>query len=230
MVPSHWKTIPILGFPVFVSLFLFCRYNNDHQGNTIRSDASKVLYTIQDDMSWALVHRDQLSIPDQQELYDNFMDRCNDITDGDCELDEEGRLYRIKFQPGSVYNYTQRGFQKAKAPAHIMSVMEEFWVANKDKGVMEWDDVNPYHNMWEAPPYLLNLQDESYEGGGTHFRKMLWEATRPIMEAWTGQRLVPSSMFGIREYRNGSILAPVSTYMMVVIGHPNDMTMRCMFL
>jgi prolyl 4-hydroxylase len=39
-------------------------------------------------------------------------------------------------------------------------------------------------------------------------KRMVTEQVQEILEAWSGQTLVPTSVYGIRAYRNQSILAP----------------------
>lgn len=39
-------------------------------------------------------------------------------------------------------------------------------------------------------------------------QKMVWRLARPVLEEWTGMRLSPVSMYGVRIYKNNSILAP----------------------
>ena len=35
----------------------------------------------------------------------------------------------------------------------------------------------------------------------------IWAGAKPILEAWTGQTLKPTSLYGIRRYLDGGILA-----------------------
>ena len=39
-------------------------------------------------------------------------------------------------------------------------------------------------------------------------KNSIWEAARPTIEEWTGMKLQPSSLYGIRMYTEGAILAP----------------------
>lgn len=39
-------------------------------------------------------------------------------------------------------------------------------------------------------------------------RNKIWDLARPTIEAWTGMKLQPSSLYGIRVYTEGAILAP----------------------
>jgi hypothetical protein len=42
---------------------------------------------------------------------------------------------------------------------------------------------------------------------GQRMKTQLWNDVKPIIEEWTGKVLKESSLYGIREYSNGSILA-----------------------
>jgi prolyl 4-hydroxylase len=107
-----------------------------------------------------------------------------------------------------VYNFTKVGFQKIRVPEKLWKLINDFYLANKDKEQNEWKEtINSYHNMWQAPPYFISLEDEAL-GGGKFLQREIWDEVRPILEEWTGQRLSPVSMYGIRVYKNNSILAP----------------------
>ena len=61
--------------------------------------------------------------------------------------------------------------------------------------------------MWEAPPYFVSLEDSRF-GGGETLQRDVWREARKVLEEWTGNRLSPVSMYGVRVYKNNSILAP----------------------
>ena len=63
-------------------------------------------YTVHDDFSWAITREDHLADPYHQQLYDTFMEQCNDATRGGCQAGEDYRLRMNRDQPGGVYNYT----------------------------------------------------------------------------------------------------------------------------
>jgi hypothetical protein len=77
--------------------------------------------------------------------------------------------------------------------------------------------MNAYHNMWEVPPTIVMMNSESMPGGGAALQAKIWNIARPLMEEWTGQELSPVSLYGIRLYHNGSILAPHVDRMPLVI-------------
>jgi len=64
-----------------------------------------------------------------------------------------------------------------------------------------WSRGDTYTNHWSSPTKLVSLTDSPS-------RKILWESSKTILEQWTGVQLSPSSMYGVRIYTNGSVLAP----------------------
>ena len=67
---------------------------------------------------------------------------------------------------------------------------------------------NSYTNNWKAPTYMASVENNQLRGGGTSLKNRIWEAARPTIEAWTGMKLKPSSLYGIRVYTEGAVLAP----------------------
>lgn len=105
-------------------------------------------------------------------------------------------------------NYTRMGFKKIKAPEKVFKLIKDFWEANHDKRYIEWKDITVYHNLWDAPPTIADVQNASLPGGGPQMREAIWSAAKDILEEWTGNYLAPCSIWGIRAYHNNSILAP----------------------
>lgn len=106
-------------------------------------------------------------------------------------------------------NYTSTGFKKLKAPKPLWDLINNYWQKNKAKKAQEeWGMGNIYTNNWAAPTYMVSIENNQLRGGGTKFKNEIWEAARPTIEAWTGMKLQPSSLYGIRVYTEGAILAP----------------------
>ena len=189
-----------------------------------------VPYTNQDDVSWAITRPNHLAYPYHQQLYNEFMDKCNQASSGSCQDGENFRLMMNRVQPSGVYNYTQvrfvfcwsrlefvlskyftvanttkhkiilqTGFQKIKCPQALLDLLLDFWNKNKGKEEIEWKSVNSYHNMWDSPPWFISLENARL-GGGDDLQRQVWRLARPVLEEWTGQRLSPVSMYGIRIY------------------------------
>lgn len=55
---------------------------------------------------------------------------------------------------------------------------------------------------------MISVEDPDMEGGGLELKNKVWDAARPIVEAWTGMELKPTSQYGVRVYTQGAILNP----------------------
>ena len=55
---------------------------------------------------------------------------------------------------------------------------------------------------------MVSVEEPRFKGGGKAFRQKLWDAARPTISEWTGQQLAECSLYGIRVYPEGAILAP----------------------
>lgn len=183
---------------------LTCASNNDQE---IESQTSPPhYYTAHDDVSWAIT-KQELRYPYHQRLYAEFLAQCRKASRF-CKSQEDLRLHMNKHQPSSVYNYTKTGFVKMKAPPPLWKIVNDFYQKNKDKAVVEWGtSINPYHNLWDVQTQIIRLDNVTL-GGGPDLHSLISRVTRPIVEQWTGQRLAPVSVYGVRIYPNRSILAP----------------------
>jgi hypothetical protein len=106
----------------------------------------------------------------------------------------------------SVRNYTDIGFKKIRAPEEMFNALKEFWKANRHMEETEFYAINTYYNFWESPPFGIDVFDADLIGGGDHLGKMVADALQEVLENWTGQKLVLRSTFGIRIYKNNTIL------------------------
>jgi hypothetical protein len=89
-----------------------------------------------------------------------------------------------------------------RAPPELMSLLVNFWSNNtvsiEDE---QWPAGNTYTNHWASPTKMLNIHDMSLKGS-------IWDETRSILEQWTGVELSPTSLYGVRVYTDGAVLAP----------------------
>ena len=166
------------------------------------------------DNSWA-IKSDTLSdlFGDKQALYDKYMEDCREAAGPEaamysCDAGEQQRLRMNRLQPAGMRNYTKLGFAKIRAPEEIFSLLAKFWEENGHSAETEWKVINTYHNMWTSPPKLAYIENTLLSGGGSALANRIVDASRKVMEEWTGQHLVLCSVFGIRSYFNDSILAP----------------------
>jgi len=55
---------------------------------------------------------------------------------------------------------------------------------------------------------MLSVDNAGLRGGGRNLKAAIAEAARPTVEEWTGMKLHLTSVYGIRIYTEGAILAP----------------------
>jgi prolyl 4-hydroxylase len=126
-----------------------------------------------------------------------------------CLDNEKDRIAMTIRQPQSVYNYTTMGFTKIRAPDKVFSLLKEFWDQNVGSEKPEkWIAGNIYTNHWESPSSLMSVEDESLAGGGYVLKQHIWNAARDTIEEWTGHKQAECSLYGIRVYKEGAMLAP----------------------
>lgn len=69
--------------------------------------------------------------------------------------------------------------------------------------------MDSYQNTWDVPSYLIRLEDARLVGGGKNTTAEISRIALEMIQEWTGkQEWRSTSVYGIREYRRGSILAP----------------------
>jgi prolyl 4-hydroxylase len=169
------------------------------------------------DVSWPMHHREINPNPsmfgDRQADYDTFMKDCDnfypDRRPSPCLATEEDRVRMNLNQPKSMQNYTEMGFKKIKCPPGVFKLIKQFWDQNRNNRHTEvWFTGNTYTNHWESASYMVSVEDANLRGGGDRLKDALWDAAKSTMEEWTGEELTPCSLYGIRIYENGAILAP----------------------
>ena len=105
-------------------------------------------------------------------------------------------------------NYTDTGFKKIQAPPELMALLTAFWEKNKDKEQKEnWFTGNTYTNSWDAPTTMVSVENKNLRGGGHILKQALWDAAKSTMQEWTGEEVTPCSLYGIRVYKEGAVLA-----------------------
>jgi len=62
-------------------------------------------------------------------------------------------------------------------------------------------------NNWEAPTYMVSVEDTGLRGGGAQLKQAIWTAARDTIQEWTGEELTQCSLYGIRVYEEGAVLA-----------------------
>ncbi|KAG7360213.1 ankyrin repeat domain protein [Nitzschia inconspicua] len=177
-------------------------------------------YTVLDNASWAITSRNVSSIlnPNKQNIYNNFIRDCNlayyendesvQLTENTfCQDNDDVRIEMNTHQPSSVYNYTKQGYQKIRTPTKLYSLLRDFWDNHRDKSEPEWSSVTVYQNTWKYNTEMVYVDNER-SGGSSKLSKAVYDTVQPLLEDWTGQYLEPVSLWGIRIYKNNSILVP----------------------
>ena len=54
---------------------------------------------------------------------------------------------------------------------------------------------------------MVNVEDTKLRGAGYNLKKHIWDAANTVISEWTGEELTECSMYGIRVYTEGAILA-----------------------
>jgi prolyl 4-hydroxylase len=146
----------------------------------------------------------------RQEFYDNFIDSCIKNNGGmQCKDTELDRIENLMDQPKGMENYTKVGFKKIKAPPELYKIVKKFWDDNKHKQTEEqWGTGNTYTNNWESKSFMVSVEDTSLRGSGNGIKESIWNAARDLISEWTGQELTQCSLYGVRVYTEGAILAP----------------------
>lgn len=188
-------------------------------------------YFASDDASWAIFSTNMSSLlsTDRRKFYEDFVEGCNRAIQlekpeevrasykFECFKKEEIRLHMNRLQPRSSYNFTELGYEKRRAPQDLFDSIKAFYDKNKAHAVEEWPSVNNYQNTWECPSTLVRLEDQDLDGGGPDMQEYIWNSTKQVMEEWVGLELRPVSLYGIRQYHRGSVLAPHVDRMPLVV-------------
>jgi len=151
-------------------------------------------------------------LQERQTFYNHYMKGCYDHYNYQmCQAEEVSRLEMNQRQPQSMINMTATGYHKLKAPPSLIALLTNFYEENKhNKEEEDWGDGSIYANHWAAPTYMISVEDDGLPGGGQTLKDAIWEAAVAGIEQWTGgvAKLRPVSLYGIREYTEGSVLSP----------------------
>lgn len=160
---------------------------------------------------------------EKNKFYNEFINGCHEkyapLYDHFCDITEGERIEMNLRQPAGIVNYTELGFAKVHAPDDLVKMLTHFWTINyrslQNIPNETWARGNTYTNHWYAPTKMLQM--EELRGGGEPLRSKVWDTSKEVLERWTGLELSPSSLYGVRVYTEGSILAPHVDRMPLVI-------------
>lgn len=143
-------------------------------------------------------------LPDRKRIYRDFLAGCRRHygRHGErCDWNEDERMEMNLNQPKDMHNYTSAGFAKVSAPPEVTELLKEYWEEHKSNQKKEkWPKGNTYVNHWETDSYFTEVSDELQED--------IAALVQPVLEAWTDQSLVVTSIYGVRVYKEGAVLAP----------------------
>jgi len=141
--------------------------------------------------------------------YAEFIDGCAaKFSRKACQSNEDSRMAMDRQQARRQRNYTELGFAKIPAPAAAYVPARAFWEEHKaSASVEQWPAGNTYTNNWASPTKMVSLEDRRFQPSGLRTKQAIWDGLKPVLEAWTGQKLKPTSLYGIRRYEQGAILA-----------------------
>jgi len=142
------------------------------------------------------------------ERYRDYMKGCIDAySKRECEGNERARVDMNFNQPRSQHNYTEMGFKKMRIPDELWRDLQEFWDENKAKERVEsWPRGNTYVNHWSTPSYMVSTGERSLRLK-TNIHQHTVNTMQKVLEEWTGKTLVHTSLYGIRVYKDGAMLA-----------------------
>lgn len=151
---------------------------------------------------------DRKKCPYWYDKYHSMMEGCyRAYNKEECVNNENDRMRMNLKQAPSQHNYTAIGFKKIKAPKAAWEPLIKFYNENKANAKLEkWYRGNTIVNTWESPSTMVSFENPAFRGGIT-VKQQIWDGVKPIIEEWVGHQIEPTSLYGIRLYSGGSVLA-----------------------
>ena len=139
--------------------------------------------------------------------YSAFMSGCIAARSADvCERAEFLRMKMNREQVPRLRNFTELGFGTVKTPGEVQRRLAELWASGggDEAKVEEWSGVGGFTvlNHWKVPTRVVPIDDDK------ELQKFIYREVGAQAEQWAGVKLRPVSMYGLRVYGNGAILAP----------------------
>ena len=187
-------------------LCVACARAHDIDGQPDEEDAkAEMQYGV--DVSYP-IHHGLESGTFQWERWHRSMEHCaKRYSKGSCDANERSRMQLNRVQPPLQRNYTELGYAKLKAPEGSYRRLKTFFDQFRNNEQEEaWPAGNTYTNHWDSPTYMISLEDQRLRGG-LALKTQIWNEVQAILEEWTGQKLKQTSLYGIRVYKEGSVLA-----------------------
>ena len=212
---NHYKNIVIFYFyytqiTSFLPFSILTIIKTSISNNKLNKNASSntnsgvdVSFPIQDISSF-FIHGNNK----EQERYKEYIQGC--ITKYDktkCITNENIRLQHNMNQPKLYQNYTMLGYEKLKVPNDLYKSLSDYFRTHYDTNNVKeetWPDGNTYVNHWISPTAMIPLPKQ--------LKTTVITTLEPIVKQWISQKspnqIKVSSIYGIRIYKNNSILAP----------------------
>jgi hypothetical protein len=145
-----------------------------------------------------------LGVDRRVQAYRHFVDGCyahysKAGTAKRCYQSEEMRIGMNLKQPPKMTNFTSAGYAKVPTPLPLLQKLQAYYKEHTPEPEL-WPAGNTYTNHWESPTSMIPLTPR--------LQAMVIDALQPILEQWTGQPLVATSVYGIRVYPRHAVLAP----------------------
>jgi len=168
------------------------------------------------EVSWPMQRAPPADAKYHNQNYEEFLKGCSEAYSAQvCRQNEQERLERNAAQPALQRNFTFAGYAKVDAPRQSWAVLQEFWdtyvtTTLDDLKPEVWSRGDVYTNHWKAPTKTLLISNNGDDGPSLtkEQRRTLGQEVQSVLEQWSGVPLVPTSVYGIRAYTKGSILAP----------------------
>jgi len=114
------------------------------------------------------------------------------------DYENRARVLRNEDQPQTKPRYTALGFKKARIPSDIYQVMLNRYKTG-ERISEPWPKSDCHTNFFEAPSTMVYLTESE--------KNQIFAAMKPDLTEWAGgAELFPTSVYGVRIYRNGSWL------------------------
>lgn len=166
------------------------------------------------DCSWAQHSTDFKCgnlLGNREQLYQDYMAGCRAYYGEEafhaCDEAEESRIFDNRERVQHVYNFSEHGYHKTQVPNDAWNILYDYWLTFKDEHRTKevFEGGGNVVNHWDVPTYMVNL----FERGEASdiVVEAVYEMLRHELEAWTGLEQRPVSLYGIRVYERGAILA-----------------------
>lgn len=207
---SFTMAIVWLRRPVFVAIFACLATHlvvSDQSEEDELSKQQQKLYRTE--RSWPMQRRPYAV--EELSRYLTYMHGCYGMYNQElCDQNELERISINSVQPAVQRNFTAAGYAKVRAPASSYKALRQFWdlYHTKDMQTEDWDEANIYTNHWKTATHTLLVDSHDGPRLDVQTRRKLVDDVQSVLERWSGVPLQPTSLYGIRSYGSGSILAP----------------------